>query len=119
MLNLQLLIDNVRTDASDGGRFGVTNPANGEKIATVARAGIKDVDRAVASAHKAFLSGLVRTHGGPAGGDDARRCRHHEKAGAGAGGVGDRANGKPITESLEIDIPLSIVQWRLLPTGHV
>jgi gamma-glutamyl-gamma-aminobutyraldehyde dehydrogenase len=53
----RLFIDGDFVDAVDGGRFESVNPANRSVIATLAAANEKDVDRAVASARKAFRSG--------------------------------------------------------------
>ncbi|HEX6852679.1 MAG TPA: aldehyde dehydrogenase family protein [Candidatus Polarisedimenticolaceae bacterium] len=55
--NTRLLVDGAWTDAQDGGTFATVNPADGETIAIVARAGEADVDRAVAAARKALESG--------------------------------------------------------------
>jgi gamma-glutamyl-gamma-aminobutyraldehyde dehydrogenase len=53
----RLFIDGDHADAQAGGRFPTVNPANGEVLAEVALAEPSDVDRAVASAKKAFRSG--------------------------------------------------------------
>src|SRR5688572_5861158 len=50
----QLLIDGQWVDAASGKTFETINPANGEVLARVAEADAADVDRAVASARKAF-----------------------------------------------------------------
>ena len=49
-----LLIGGERTAAAEGRTFDVTNPATGGHLATVAEAGVEDVDRAVASAARAY-----------------------------------------------------------------
>lgn len=51
------VIDAVRTDCESEGAFDVVNPASGALVATLADAGKRDVDRAVASARKAFENG--------------------------------------------------------------
>ena len=43
--------------ASDGGTRDLINPANGEKIATVAEGTVQDAERAIRAAHKAFYEG--------------------------------------------------------------
>src|SRR5262245_44027533 len=53
----KLLIDGQWVDPNDGKSFQTVNPATGEPIATVAEAGVKDVDRAVKAARKALESG--------------------------------------------------------------
>jgi acyl-CoA reductase-like NAD-dependent aldehyde dehydrogenase len=49
-----LLIGGERTAAAEGRTFDVTNPATGGHLATVAEAGVEDVERAVASAGRAY-----------------------------------------------------------------
>jgi acyl-CoA reductase-like NAD-dependent aldehyde dehydrogenase len=49
-----LLIAGERRDAAEGRTFGVTNPATGEPLATVAEGGVEDVNRAVAAAAAAY-----------------------------------------------------------------
>src|SRR5260221_10233648 len=53
----KLLIDGQFVDPVDGKSFETVNPATGEPIASVAEAGVKDVDRAVKAARKALESG--------------------------------------------------------------
>jgi gamma-glutamyl-gamma-aminobutyraldehyde dehydrogenase len=53
----RLFIDGDYTDAQAGGRFDSINPANREVIASMSAADGGDVDKAVASARKAFRSG--------------------------------------------------------------
>lgn len=53
-----LLIGGEETDAADGARLDIRNPATGEVLATVALAGPDDVDRAVASALSTFSAGV-------------------------------------------------------------
>lgn len=50
----QLLIDGEFVDSASGDTFDTTNPSTGELIASVARAGKEDVERAVVSARRAF-----------------------------------------------------------------
>ena len=54
---VRLFIDGEYVDAIDGGRFETINPANGEVITEVAEATAADVDRAVASALRAYRAG--------------------------------------------------------------
>jgi 1-pyrroline dehydrogenase len=48
------LVDGARVSAVEGGDATVTNPADGQAIATVPLGGTADVDRAVAAAKRAF-----------------------------------------------------------------
>ncbi|MFI5043427.1 MAG: aldehyde dehydrogenase family protein, partial [Acidimicrobiales bacterium] len=52
-----LLIGGERVAARDGERFAVSNPATGEELAQVARAGPDDLERAVAGAAEASATG--------------------------------------------------------------
>lgn len=54
----RLFIAGEWRDAVDGATMGVVNPATGEQIAEVAKAGIADVDAAVAAARAAADSGV-------------------------------------------------------------
>jgi len=53
----KLLINNQWVDPVEGKSFDTVNPATGEKIASVAEAGPKDVDKAVKAARKALETG--------------------------------------------------------------
>ena len=52
--DIKLFIDGEYCDARNGATFESTNPANGEVIARVAKAGVEDVNLAVECAEKAF-----------------------------------------------------------------
>src|SRR5262245_65646985 len=56
-LQTDLFIDGAFSPAASGRRFATVNPATGETLAEIAEAGKADLDRAVASARKAFASG--------------------------------------------------------------
>lgn len=53
----QLLIDGEWQDSADGRTFATVDPATEEQITQIAHAGTADVDRAVASARRAFEHG--------------------------------------------------------------
>lgn len=53
----RLLIDGALTASASGERMEVINPATGEVLAEVPRAGVDDVNRSVAAAHRAFADG--------------------------------------------------------------
>ncbi|MCP5072921.1 MAG: aldehyde dehydrogenase [Rhodobacteraceae bacterium] len=53
----RMLIDGAWVDASDGGLFDSTNPANGKIWSRVPEATETDVNRAVKAAHRAFSQG--------------------------------------------------------------
>src|SRR5690348_2937751 len=52
----KLIINGERVDASDGGTFAVVDPSADSPLATVAKATVEDVSRAVAAAHAALES---------------------------------------------------------------
>ena len=54
LLKTQAYIDGQWVDADDGATFPVTNPANGELIATVAKLGAAETARAIAAADRAM-----------------------------------------------------------------
>jgi acyl-CoA reductase-like NAD-dependent aldehyde dehydrogenase len=53
----QLIIAGTRREAADGATFTVVEPATGQPLAEVAKAGPADVDAALAAAHAAFADG--------------------------------------------------------------
>ncbi|QZA31973.1 aldehyde dehydrogenase family protein [Hydrogenibacillus sp. N12] len=55
-----MFIDGEWVDAADGNRYTVYNPATGEPLAEVARAGRADIDRALQAARLAFEHGKWR-----------------------------------------------------------
>ena len=91
--------------AKSGARFETINPATREVLASVAQAGEKDVDAAVAAARKAYpawsaLPGHVRARYLYA---LARQLQKHARLFA---VLETLDNGKPIRETRDIDIPL-------------
>jgi gamma-glutamyl-gamma-aminobutyraldehyde dehydrogenase len=56
----RMFIDGVRTSSATGLTFTRIRPMDGKPAADIARGGISDIDRAVASARKAFESGIWR-----------------------------------------------------------
>lgn len=109
--NYQLLIDGRWQDAKDGGTFETYNPANGELLATCANASKEDVDLAVNAAWKAFetwkdvspqersnllleIADLIE--------ENAEKLAMVETL----------DNGKPIRETRNIDVPLSVDHFR-------
>ncbi len=107
----QLFIGGEWRDASDGGTFTTTCPANGEKLAVCAQATQADVDAAVKAAWKAFdawknipatqRAGILNKIA-----DIIEENREHLAM------VETLDNGKPIRESMNMDIPMAINQFR-------
>ncbi len=92
-------------EPANGGYFDTTDPATGEKIATVAQGSMADVDAAVQAARQAFstwqaLSPHARARYLYA---MARAVQKHSRKLAVLETID---NGKPIRESRDIDIPL-------------
>lgn len=106
----RLFIGGDYVDAIDGQRFDTVNPANLEAIATMSAANAKDVDAAVASARKAFRSGvwsrMAPRHRMEIMYRFTKLIDEHAEQLA----VLDTLNmGKPISDVLQIDIP-SVIQ---------
>jgi aldehyde dehydrogenase (NAD+) len=101
----QLFIDNQWRSASSGKTMDVVNPATEEVVATVASAGAEDVEAAVAAA-RAALSGPWGSMSARERGRLVRRLadRLMERADEIAR-LETLHNGKPISESRNIEIP--------------
>ena len=106
-----LLINNEWVPVSDNAEFLVYNPANGEQLSICAEATYDDVDRAVQVANEAFKSWrhtsqieradlLLQI----ADAIEARK-EHFAK-------VETYDNGKPIRETLNVDVPLAVDHFR-------
>lgn len=98
-------IDGEWRQPAEGIFFDSTDPATGEKIASVAQGSVADIDAAVKAARKAFpkwqsLSGHARARFLYA---MARAVQRHSRRLAVLETID---NGKPIRESRDIDIPL-------------
>jgi aldehyde dehydrogenase (NAD+) len=106
-----LYIDGAFRPASDGGTFETTCPADGEHLATCAAATPEDVDDAVRGAWKAY-EGWKRTSNKQRAtilrevADVIEANKEHLAM------VESLDNGKPIRETLNVDIPLSIDHFR-------
>ncbi len=105
-LKTDLFIGGEFVPAASGKRFPTTNPATGETIGEVAEAGREDLDRAVKAARDAFESGPWAAM------KPRERGRILRKAGdllfsraEEFGRVETLDNGKPIFESVKIDVP--------------
>ncbi|WP_244818140.1 NAD-dependent succinate-semialdehyde dehydrogenase [Caballeronia sp. Lep1P3] len=109
--NTRLYINGEWCDAQNGAALDVLNPATGEKIGTVARASIADLDRAVAAAQAGFAT-WRRTSA-------LERASLMRKA---AALVRERADsiarlmtqeqGKPLAEArIEVNSAADIIEW--------
>lgn len=107
----QLYINGGWRDASDGGTFETVCPANGEVLTTCAEATQKDVDAAVDAAHSALDS--WKTVSPAARADILLKIADIIDANAEhLAMVETFDNGKPIRETMNIDVPASSDHFR-------
>ncbi|MDR1579524.1 MAG: aldehyde dehydrogenase family protein, partial [Synergistaceae bacterium] len=107
----QLFINGEWRDASDGGTFETTCPANGEVLASCSEATKKDVDDAVSSAWAAFktwkdVEPIKRADVLMKIADIIDANAEHLAL------VESLDNGKPIRETTNIDVPFSSDHFR-------
>lgn len=103
----ELYIGGEWRPASDGAVFTSKNPANGEVLASCAEATKEDVDAAVAAAWKAFPAWKLTTKEARADILDQIADRIEEN-GEWLAKVETMDNGKPIRETMAIDVPYSV-----------
>ncbi len=105
----KLLINNEWCEAESGKRFDVFNPATEQKLTDVAEGDAKDIDRAVKSARQAFETGPWKTMTARERGRILNRValllQKHTREFAELESLN---NGKPISETLNADLPLAI-----------
>lgn len=105
----KLFIDNEWRDAVSGKRFDVINPATEEKITDVAEADAIDVDIAVRTARTAFEHGEWHRFSARERGRLLHRIsRLLEKYKEDFAMLESLNNGKPISETRNVDLPLAI-----------
>lgn len=107
----QLYINGMWQDASDKATLKSINPANGEFLADIADASNEDVDLAVESARKAFTTWSKTT--------TSQRAEILDKIAAiidenkeYLATIETMDNGKPIRETLNVDVPLAADHFR-------
>lgn len=109
----QLLINNEWVNSASGRRFETINPATGEAICEVAEADAADVDKAVSAARSAFKSGEWPKMSATRRGEllyklaDLMEQNIEELA-----RLETLDNGKPVSDSLNADLPLAIACYR-------
>lgn len=106
-----IIIDGESTTAADGGTIETSDPANGTVLATLSAGGAADVERAVSSATRAFLhwQELSAAARGRLLNDVADSLDEHAEELA---TLETLDNGKPLTESLYLDVSLAAQVWR-------
>lgn len=109
----KLLIDNEWVESASGRRFETINPSTGEAICDVAEADAADVDRAVEAARKAFTGGawpkMSPAHRGELLYKLAGLIEENREELA---RLETLDNGKPLSASLNADLPFAIAMYR-------
>src|ERR671939_2248709 len=101
----QLLIDGQWVDAESGKTFTTPNPATGETLAEVAEADKADVDKAVAAARRAFEGKWSKMSARDRGKLLYKLSQLIESRAQELAELETADNGKPIRESLYVDLP--------------
>ncbi len=109
----KLLINNEWVDSISGSTFDTINPATGEVICRVAEADAPDVDKTVKVARAAFTSGKWATMLDTRRGELLYKLADLIEAHADElARLETLDNGKPLSESMKIDLPLTIACYR-------
>jgi aldehyde dehydrogenase (NAD+) len=101
----QLFIDGQWVDSQSGKTFQTPNPATGESLAEVAEAGKADIDQAVAAARRAFEGKWSKISARDRGRLLYKLSQLIEQHSAELAALETADNGKPIKESLYVDLP--------------
>src|SRR5262245_42778264 len=101
----QLFIDGQFVDAESGKTFQTPNPATGETLAEVAEADKADIDKAVAAARRAFDGKWSKVGARDRGRLLYKLSQLIEQHAAELAALETADNGKPIKESLYVDLP--------------
>jgi aldehyde dehydrogenase (NAD+) len=103
--NYQLFIDGQWVDAESGKTFTTPNPATGETLAEVAEADKADIDKAVAAARRAFEGKWSKISARDRGRLLYKLSQLIEERAKDLAAAETADNGKPIRESLYVDLP--------------
>jgi aldehyde dehydrogenase (NAD+) len=106
-----LYIDGKFTDPTGHVQFASENPADETTLATVAQASVADVDRAVASARRAYQKVWSKTTGAERAKYLYRIARIIQERARELAVVETLDNGKPIRESRDVDVPLAAAHF--------
>src|SRR2546430_15572570 len=101
----QLFIDGQWVDAESGKTFATPNPSTGQTLAEVAEADKADIDKAVAAARKAFEGKWSKMSARDRGRLLYKLSQLIERDAAQLAELESGDNGKPIKESLYVDLP--------------
>jgi aldehyde dehydrogenase (NAD+) len=103
--NYQLFIDGQWVDAESGKTFTTPNPATGEPLAEVAEADKADIDKAVSAARRAFEGKWSKMSARDRGRLLFKLAQLIEERVNHLAELETADNGKPIRESLYVDLP--------------
>ena len=106
-----LFLDGAFTSPAQHEQFASLNPATEGSLATVALASPSDVDRAVASARRAYTKVWSKTTGAQRAKYLYRIARLIQERSRELAVVETLDNGKPIRESRDVDIPLAAAHF--------
>ena len=106
-----LFINGEFMPAVDGKYFDTINPSNEKKIAEVAEAGKADIDKAVASARKAYDKTWSKMHPKERGKYIYRIARLLQERAREFSVIETMDGGKPIRESRDVDVPLAAAHF--------
>ena len=101
----QLFIDGQWVDAESGKTFTTPNPATGEALAEVAEADKADIDKAVKAARRAFEGKWSKLSARDRGRLLYKLSQLLEQHSGELAAIETADNGKPIKESLYVDLP--------------
>src|SRR5260221_14741427 len=101
----QLLIDGQWIDAESGKTFTTPNPSTGQTLAEVAEADKADIDKAVTAARRAFEGKWSKLSARDRGRLLYKLSQLIEEHAADLATLETQDNGKPIKESLYVDLP--------------
>jgi len=111
--NQKLFINGKWVNSISGKTFATLNPATGQEICQVAEADSADVDLAVKAARKAFESGPWKKMSAAERGRRINKLADlMEKNLPALAALESLDNGKPLRDSLNADLPLSIKAYR-------
>ena len=106
-----LFINGEFIPAVDGKCFDTINPSNEKKIAEVAEAGKADIEKAVASAKKAYEKTWSKMHPKERGKYIYRIARLLQERAREFSVIETMDGGKPIRESRDVDVPLAAAHF--------
>ena len=106
-----LFINGEFIPAVDGKYFDTINPSNEKKIAKVAEAGKADIEKAVASAKKAYEKTWSKMHPKERGKYIYRIARLLQERAREFSVIETMDGGKPIRESRDVDVPLAAAHF--------